>query len=246
MFNCDCDVSTIYLWWIMFHNMFQLSWGDSQTLSLLLHFLFGSHMAKKQILKKPSAKKQFTAGRTKPATKLSKKPATKLSKLLQDAGEAIGPRPPLKKGDDSPPLKQWSSYRTYTDAVAIAMDVNGVPSRQRHDGIFTCEVCFSKVSATPTTIVILKQIASMSATPMSSSSNVFGDEDSIRPSPDLPTIDSCSVTSEMGYKSKWAMANECAAFVLNGLKNIAPLRFPIHPIYVYHCWVDCCVACSIL
>ena len=68
---------------------------DLQTLSLLF---FGSHMAKtKPVLKKPLANKQFTAGHTKPATKLSKKPATKLSKLLQDASEVIGPRPPFKK-----------------------------------------------------------------------------------------------------------------------------------------------------
>jgi hypothetical protein len=176
---------------------------DLQTLSLLF---FGSHMAEtKPVLKKPSANKQFTAGLTKPATKLSKKPATKLSKLLQDASEVIGPRPPLKKRDDFPPQLNngWRSYRTYTDAVAIALDVNGVLAHQRHDGIFTCEVCFSKVSASPTTIVILKQIASMPATPMPASSNLFGDVDaSIRPLPDLPTSDSCSVTSDMGYKSK--------------------------------------------
>ena len=74
---------------------------DLQALSLLF---FGSHMAKtKPVLKTPSANKQFTAGHTKPATKLSKKPATKLSKLIQDASEVIGPRPPLKTRDDSPP-----------------------------------------------------------------------------------------------------------------------------------------------
>ena len=181
---------------------------DLQTLSLLF---FCSHMAKtKPALKKTSANKQFAAGHTKPATKLSKKPATKLSKLLQDASEVIGPRPPLKKSDDSPtPLNNgWRSYRTYTDAVAIALDVNGVLAHQRHDGIFTCEICFSKVSTSPTTIVILKQIASMPATPMPVSSNLFGDVDaSIRPLPDLPTnpdalSDSCSTTSDLGYKSK--------------------------------------------
>ena len=181
---------------------------DLQTQSLLF---FGSHMAKtKPVLKKPSANKQFTAGRTKPATKLSKKPATKLSKLLQEADEAIGPRPPPNKSYGSPPPLNngWPTYRTYTDAVAIALDVNGVLAHQRHDGIFTCEVCFSKVSASPTTIVILKQIASMPATPMPVSSNLFGDVDaSIRPLPDLPTnpdalSDYCGTNSDMGYKSK--------------------------------------------
>ena len=178
---------------------------DLQTPSLLF---FGSHMAKtKPVLKKPSADKQFTAGHTNPATKLSKKPATKLSKLIQDASEVIGPRPPLKKRDDSPPPLNngWPTYHTYTDAVAIAMDVNGVLAHQRHDGIFTCGITFSKVSASPKTIVLLKQIASMSATPMPAS--LYGDEASIRPLPDLPTnpdalSDYCSANSDMGYKSK--------------------------------------------
>ena len=101
--------------------------GDLQTLSLFLHFVFGSHMAKtkpsaKSQPKKPLATpaKQFTAGRTKPVTKLSKKPAaTSLSTLMQQAEESIGSR--CEKRDDSPQFQDYSSFRTFTDAVAISM-----------------------------------------------------------------------------------------------------------------------------
>ena len=173
--------------------------GDLQTLSLFLHFVFGSHMAKtkpsaKSQPKKPLATpaKQFT---TKPVTKLSKKPAaTSLSKkpaATSLSEESIGSR--CEKRDDSPQFQDYSSFRTFTDAVAISMDLNGVPMQLRNDGVFSCKVVFSKVSGNPTRIEILAKMASHTTIPIGRVVNECNAL--IRPSPHWSI---CSDTSDMG------------------------------------------------
>ena len=191
--------------------------GDLQTLSLLLHFVFGSHMAKtkpsaKSQPKKPLATpaKQSTAGRTKPVTKLSKKPAATLKNLDNVIGrahrhllahqdeESIGS--PCEKRDDSPQCQDFSSFRRFTDAVAISMDLNGVPMQLRNDGVFSCKVVFSKVSGNPTIIEILTKMTTNTTIPIGRVVNECNAL--IRPSPHSVIGDSCSDTSDMGYKCK--------------------------------------------
>ena len=95
----------------------------------------------------PTTKKAMTPVWKMPATKNTVKDSSK-KLVLRDSSK----KPVWKKPAKKPVLKE---------GCLITMDVDGFHPNDRHNGIFTCEISFSKeFPEAPTTIVILRQIAS--------------------------------------------------------------------------------------
>ena len=254
MFNCDCDVSTIYLRWIMFHNMFQLSCGGFANTVLVVVVLF-THG-------EDQASVEETIGQQAAYCWSHQASDEAFEETSDEAFQAFTRR---QRSDWSPTAAQktWWFPTAAQQWLAVLSHVYRC-CRDRNG----CQWC----PCTPTPRRHLHMRGLLFEGVSIPNHNCDLEADSINASnPNACVFESLrrrrrfDPTIAWSSHQSWRFERLLQYHFWHGVQiqmsdgqwvcgirpewfenNIAPLRFPIHPIYVYHCWVDCCVTCSIL